>query len=652
MPLQATSGAASYDAFGGGVAAVPKYIEECFASHLYTGTSSTQTINNGIDLAGKGGLVWFKNRGATINHAWFDTTRGTTVGLGSNLSSGNITTWSDSFTSFNSNGFTVGVDTAAVTNASANTYVSWTFREQPKFFDMVTYSGNGANRTIAHSLGSVPGLILVKRINGTGNWAVYHRSTGSTHFLSLNAQSQANPSSAYWNNTDPTSSVFTVGTDSNVNTLGADYIAYIFAHNAGGFGLSGNDNVISCGSFTTNSSSQATVDLGYEPQWVLIKCTDNSDSWFILDNMRGWVTGGNDARLLPNSSVAEQTGSNYGNITATGFVADGSYYANSNHIYIAIRRGPMKVPTTGTSVFAPVAYTGNGGTQIATTGFPVDAMIEFERTNSSGVPAAGGKYMTDRLRGSSAYLETSSTSAESTGFVFGLANNTGVALSTSFNSSSRTYIIEAFRRAPGFMDEVCYTGTGSARTLSHNLGVAPELVIYKNRSGVAAWAVQSSYLPSVTGSILQLESTNAVATVANYFATPTSTTIGFGSGAPNDGSINSSGATYIAYLFASCPGVSKVGSYTGNGTAGNTVTTGFIPRFIMIKCTTTTGSWLVLDSARGLTSGNDPSLYLNTTAAEITNTDWVTVSSTGFQLNTTGNTSNGAGETYIYLAIA
>jgi hypothetical protein len=236
--------------------------------------------------------------------------------------------------------------------------------------------------------------------------------------------------------------------------------------------------------------------------------------------------------------------------------------------------------------------------------------------------------------------------------VFGLANNTGVALSTSFNSSSRTYIIEAFRRAPGFMDEVCYTGTGSARTLSHNLGVAPELVIYKNRSGVAAWAVQSSYLPSVTGSILQLESTNAVATVANYFATPTSTTIGFGSGAPNDGSINSSGATYIAYLFASCPGVSKVGSYTGNGTAGNTVTTGFIPRFIMIKCTTTTGSWLVLDSARGLTSGNDPSLYLNTTAAEITNTDWVTVSSTGFQLNTTGNTSNGAGETYIYLAIA
>jgi hypothetical protein len=657
MPLQATSGAASYDAFGGGVAAVPKYIEECFASHLYTGTSSTQTINNGIDLAGKGGLVWFKNRGATINHAWFDTTRGTTVGLGSNLSSGNITTWSDSFTSFNSNGFTVGVDTAAVTNASANTYVSWTFREQPKFFDMVTYSGNGANRTIAHSLGSVPGLILVKRINGTGNWAVYHRSTGSTHFLSLNAQSQANPSSAYWNNTDPTSSVFTVGTDSNVNTLGADYIAYIFAHNAGGFGLSGNDNVISCGSFTTNSSSQATVDLGYEPQWVLIKCTDNSDSWFILDNMRGWVTGGNDARLLPNSSVAEQTGSNYGNITATGFVADGSYYANSNHIYIAIRRGPMKVPTTGTSVFAPVAYTGNGGTQIATTGFPVDAMIEFERTNSSGVPAAGGKYMTDRLRGSSAYLETSSTSAESTGFVFGLANNTGVALSTSFNSSSRTYIIEAFRRAPGFFDEVCYTGSSTAgRQVTHNLGAVPELMIVKARTDARDWMVYCSGLTANNFIKLNLSNAQSSSNYAFIFGNdtvgipPTSSVFTVGTGTD----VNNSSNTYVAYLFATCPGVSKVFNFTGNGSS-QTINCGFTggARFVMIKRTDSTGDWYVWDTARGIVANNDPHLSLNTTAAEVTSNDTIDTDSTGFVVNQVSATNvNVNGATYIGLAIA
>jgi hypothetical protein len=199
------------------------------------------------------------------------------------------------------------------------------------------------------------------------------------------------------------------------------------------------------------------------------------------------------------------------------------------------------------------------------------------------------------------------------------------------------------------MDTFCYTGTGSATTFAHNLTVVPELMIVKRRNASGnGWATYCAQLGNTA--FLYVNSTGAADSGFNQWNNTSPTATQFSVSTSSD--VNASGGTYVSYLFASCPGVSKVGSYTGTGTAGNTVTTGFIPRFIMIKCTTTTGGWLVLDSARGLTSGNDPSLYLNSTAAEITNTDWVTVSSTGFQLNTTGNTSNGAGETYIYLAIA
>jgi hypothetical protein len=134
MPLQATSGAASYDAFGGGVPVVPNYIEDVFSTWLYTGNSSTQTITSGIDLAGKGGLVWLKARGDTYSHYLYDTTRPVNYALISNATNGS-SLQSDSLTAFNSNGFTLGA--RATVNFSGTTFASWTFREQPKFFDVV-----------------------------------------------------------------------------------------------------------------------------------------------------------------------------------------------------------------------------------------------------------------------------------------------------------------------------------------------------------------------------------------------------------------------------------------------------------------------------------------------------------------------------------
>ena len=126
-------------------------------------------------------------------------------------------------------------------------------------------------------------------------------------------------------------------------------------------------------------------------------------------------------------------------------------------------------------------------------------------------------------------------------------------------------MLNGFRRAPGFFDEVCYTGNGGSRTVAHNLGVAPELMIIKSRSSASyQWIVYSSYLTAPTTSILCLNLNIARDTgYTNFFdsTAPSASVITLGSGS----SVNNSGDTYVAYLFASCPGVSKVGSYTGTG---------------------------------------------------------------------------------------
>ena len=160
MPLQATSGAASYDAFGGGVPVVPAYIEEVFSTYLYTGNGTTQTITNGIDLSTKGGLVWIKDRVATPPHLLIDTIRGGNKFVSSNTTTAQTTT--SIISAFNTTGFSLTADTVVGDwNWSGDNYASWTFRKQPKFFDIVTYTGNATNRRISHSLGSTPGFIIV-----------------------------------------------------------------------------------------------------------------------------------------------------------------------------------------------------------------------------------------------------------------------------------------------------------------------------------------------------------------------------------------------------------------------------------------------------------------------------------------------------------
>ncbi len=622
------------------------YIEDVFSTWLYTGNGSTQTITNEIDLAGKGGLVWIKKRSAVDNHLLADTARGASNILQTDLTDAQFNGGSAFIPSFLSTGFTTG------TYPSANTdkYASWTFREQPKFFDVVTYTGNGTSgRTIAHNLGSTPGFMIVKVTSTADQWCIYHRSQGATKYGLFNTDAFSTYSGT-WNNTEPTSTVFTVGNDAFVNASGQTYVAYLFAHNAGGFGLTGTDNVISCGSFTTDGSGNATVNLGYEPQWLMIKKTDAAGNWIIVDTMRGFSAPPNTTSeyLYPNNSdAAGSLGFNL-NATSTGFYESGGLGLAVPCIYIAIRRGPMKVPTTGTSVFQPATRTGTGTTATVTSTIsPIDMLFS---TNTDRVASSVNSFW-DRLRGGGVYLNSNSTNAEaSSTSVSGFDVQNGVRMQGALitNGNSYPYLNYNFRRAPGFFDEVCYTGNGSTQNQSHNLAAVPELMIVKARSiANRDWAVYF-------GNNVKAMSLNSSARDRSFAGwndtTPTSSVFSIGA----DSDVNSSGATYVNYLFASAPGVSKVGSYTGTGTTLQ-VNCGFTAgsRFVLIKRTDSTGDWYVWDSARGIVAGNDPYLLLNSTAAEVTSTDYVDTYSAGFELTSTAPAAlNASGGTYIFLAIA
>jgi len=622
----------------------PNYIEDVFSTYLWTGNGTLSIpIVNGIDLSGKGGLVWMKGRNTVNNNYLYDTVRGVSSGLVSNTT--NAAADYQALSAFNSNGFT---DSFGFT--SSETAVSWTFRKQPKFFDVVTYTGDGStNQTISHSLGSTPGCVIIKSTTEVKNWAVWH-TTIPFEIGKLNLTDAWTTFNYFITSSGISSTTFQVGGGNNstannlTNVSGKTYVAYLFAHNAGGFGLTGTDNVISCGSFTLTGGTDI-INLGYEPQWLLTKKTNGTSNWQLTDSMRGMTVSNSAAYLYPNLANAEVNGG-FGLVpTATGISirAGSTGSPGDTFIYIAIRRGPMKVPTDATKVFSPQTATYSSN-QVVTTGFPVDMLMMKGRTITLGT------LVYDRLRGLAstntspydAALFTSDTSAETAGDYTNTANNTGYQISPGFSGfSSVNY---NFQRAPGFFDEVCYTGTGSATTVTHNLTVAPEIVINKRRSNTSDWNV--SYGNFSKSMYLNTSDDDSVVG-ASYVTSPTTTSFSL-----SNNTFNVSGSTYVAYLFATCAGVSKVGSYTGNGTT-QTINCGFTggARFVLIKRTDSTGDWRVVDTARGMVSGTDPYLSLNSTAAEVNANNVYTVT-TGFQLVSSDANFNANGGSYIFLAVA
>jgi hypothetical protein len=308
----------------------------------------------------------------------------------------------------------------------------------------------------------------------------------------------------------------------------------------------------------------------------------------------------------------------------------------------------MKVPTTGTSVYKSSLLAGNSSTQqITDLDFPPDLVMTKARNTTFG------NRWTDRLRGFGFALRSDDVGAQLDNTTIGVNpfNMNGYTLlgGNPYNSSGNNYVNHAFRRAPSFMDEVCFTGTGSATTFSHNLQAVPELMIVKRRSTAFSWAVYSASLAATE--LLVLNTTAAIQAGSDAWNSTRPTASVF-SVSPGANSTNASGSTYVAYLFATCAGVSKVFSYTGNGSS-QTINCGFTAgsRFVMIKRTDSTSDWYVWDTARGMVSGTDPSLLFNSTAAEV-NANNIYTATGGFQIVSTAAGINASGGSYIFLAIA
>ena len=626
------------------------YVEDVFSTYLYKGNGTSQTITNGIDLDGEGGMVWLKSRDQAYSHTLYDTDRGATKYIISNATSAE-STLATGLTSFNSDGFTHG------SHMSTDNVASWTFRKAEKFFDVVTWTGDGvAGREIAHNLGSVPGCMLVKRTDSSWDWFVWHESLGSSangdSYLELNTTNPENDGFGkfYWGDgvtyIPPTSSSFTVNAASAVNLSGATYVAYLFAHDAGGFGDDGSESIIKCGVLTSTSSGFVDADCGFEPQWLLIKGT-MTNNWQLFDNMRGVTTGNGHERLFANTSGAESSSTSDAiNFTATGFKANtftGGFNGAGDYIYIAIRR-PMKTPESGTEVFAVAENI--YPTENVAPGWRSSFTVDMTMNRRTG--RAEGMSVTSRLQGGR-YAQTSSTYAEGAGtYVYDFGFQTGAHVYLDNGGLNYAYM---FKRATGFFDVVAYTGNGVAsRTVAHNLGVAPELMIIKQRNASRDWSVYNSDVGATK--VLHLQWNGAAYVDSSMFdnTDPTSTVFTV----DTNNTVNAVGGTFIAYLFATLAGVSKVGSYTGTGSNVD-VDCGFSAgaRFILIKRTDSTGDWYVWDSARGIVAGNDPYLLLNTTAAQVTSTDYIDPLSSGFTVTSSAPAAlNASGGTYIFLAIA
>lgn len=323
----------------------PPLIQDLFSTTLYTGNTVNfsgggQTITTGLNMSSRGGLVWCKSRSATGNNVLCAVSNN--IGLYSNLTNQKFNgslSLATYYLGATSTGFNLPADNNVSINTSGVTYASWSFCKNQKFFDIVTYSGTGSPQTINHNLGIAPGFIIIKRYNTVGGWPVYHRSLGNSTAMFLNNTLAASNfvGAEWWNNTSPTSTQFTVGTNDAVNNSGDNqYIAFLFAHDAAATGF------IQCGSFSTTGQ----VTLGWEPQWLLMKSVSDEGSytgyWRIFDNKRGVVVG-DDKQLFPNNDFAEDSiyYATAVQFNSTGFLVESQGSYGTSTIYVAIRNGPM-----------------------------------------------------------------------------------------------------------------------------------------------------------------------------------------------------------------------------------------------------------------------------------------------------------------------
>ena len=311
-----------------------------FQVKLYTGDNSSsqaQTLDGSENMSPD--LVWIKSRNASHKNGWTDTVRGVTKTLHSGQagSDRDEKTLADGLTAFGANGFTVGNNDFC---GAAVNYVAWCWkRGSVPAMDIVTWTGNGANRTLSHACGVKPSVMICKRRNGTDSWRMYHTSLGAEKYLTLNSTAAPVTEATIFNNTEPTSSVFTVSTDSSINSSTNTYVAWLFSDVAG-FCKSG--TYIGNG----NAADGTFIYLGFKPSLVITKIV-SINPWH-MGNNKSSTSGTNviDKSLQPNDVSPEATG----NGKDVDFLSNGMKFRSSNaelngsgvvHYYIAFAESPF-----------------------------------------------------------------------------------------------------------------------------------------------------------------------------------------------------------------------------------------------------------------------------------------------------------------------
>jgi hypothetical protein len=324
-----------------------------FNTVLYTGTGSSLGVT-GVGF--QPDWVWIKERSGAADHGLYDAVRGVQNQLESNTTTAE-TTEATGLTAFGADGFTVGA--LAQLNTSADTYVAWNWNaggsnatntsgtinstvraNTTSGFSIVTYTGTGANATVGHGLGVAPSWVICKRRSGTGGWPVFVKAlNNNAQYMTLNNTDATNTDAGVWNSTAPTSTTFSLGTDTFANGSGATYVAYCFAPVAG---------YSAFGSWTGNGNADGPfIYLGFRPRYLLIKKSSDVDTWAIQDSSRNTYNVVN-LYLSAESSAAEQAGSGgaYFDFLSNGFkIRTTSNQVNTNggtYIYACFAESPFK----------------------------------------------------------------------------------------------------------------------------------------------------------------------------------------------------------------------------------------------------------------------------------------------------------------------
>jgi len=664
----------------------------------YDGTASNVTYEYGLNFTPD--FVWIKERSAAESHRLFDTTRGATKRLFSDNTNAESTA-TDSLTSFDTGGFTVG--SSAAVNQDGQDYVGWCLKanggttssntdgtitstvqvNEDAGFSIVKYTGAGGVDTIGHGLSAAPEMIIVKSLGHSASWYTYHigldASSPEDYNVRLNQTDARQDSLTYWNDTAPTNSVFTLGTTTGVSQNGTDFIAYCF-HSV--------DSFSKFGSYEGTAASGNIVETGFEPAFLMLKNADSTGNWEIVDNKRSPNNPRNIILEANTSGTSDDLTSYEPDIVgflSNGFVINddastitGSTNFNKSgntYIYMAFAADPDTEQPTVAKSFSTVAYTGNGGTN-SIEGLGFSPGLIWLKDRDTTYP----HYMYDVVRGPLHGLRPSNADAESTNLGVSSFDSDGFTLDSNAGanqggSPNIAWVWKADDNEPtinteGSIDSlvsananagfsiVSYTGNGSTatQTIGHGLSQAPELILQKAASTVTTygtnnWVVGGTLLGA--GGYMFLNNTAAKGISTDYWSNtiPTASVFSVSGGPISTRVGNELNGKFINYCFHSVSGYSKIGSYTGNATS-NTVTTGFQPDWIMIKQTSASGqNWIIHDSVR---TGNPHNQYLmpssNAAESSASSTNAVNFLSNGFELIGTGNATNGSGATYIYMA--